>query len=211
MPLARPKEKIERRIGEKLFLKGERSFSPKSAVHRKPYPPGQHGRKFMRRGGRSEYGVLLREKQKVRYLYGLSDRMLKKYFTASRENRKSPTAENLAELLERRLDNVVFRLGLAVSRSVGRHLVSYGHIQVNGKRVRQPSFSVRIGDVISVRASSTGKEFFQNLGQRLQKHIPQEWLEVDKEKYLGKVLRLPSLGDIMIQQNMSLVVEYYSK
>ena len=211
MPLARPKEKIERRIGEKLFLKGERSFSPKSAFTRKPYPPGEHGRKRTRRGGRSEYGLLLREKQKVRHTYGLGDRMLKKYFTKALLDRRRPTAETLAETLERRLDNVVFRLGLAISRSVGRHMVSYGHIQVNGRPVRQPSFLVRIDDNIAIKESSSEKGLFQDLGQRLQKYTPPEWLELDKEKRTGKILRLPNLGDIIIQQNMTLVVEYYSK
>ena len=209
MPIARPKEKLERRIGEKLFLKGERSFSQKTAVSRRPYPPGLHGKK--RRRGRSEYGTELREKQKVRYLYGIDDGKLKRYFEEARATKNKPTADTLAELLERRLDNVVFRLGFAISRSIARHLASYGHILVNGKSVRQPSLRVKIGDIISPKADELPTALYQDLDLRLKKYTPPEWLELAKDKHEGKVLRLPNMGDVMTQQNMSLVVEYYSK
>lgn len=209
MPIAQPKEKIERRIGEKLFLKGERSFSQKTAVSRRPYPPGLHGKK--RRRKHSDYGTELREKQKVRYLYGIDDGQLKRYFEEALAQRVQPTAERLAELLERRLDNVVFRLGFAVSRSIARHLVSYGHIFVNGRRVRQPSFRVKIGDSVALNESELSSALFQDIDVRLKKYTPPEWLEQSKEKHAGKVVHLPHLGDIMTQQNISLVVEYYSK
>ena len=209
MPLARPKEKIERRIGEKLFLKGERSFSQKTAVSRRPYPPGLHGKK--RRRGRSEYGTQLREKQKVRYLYGINDGKLKNYFKKAFANKKKPTADTLAELLERRLDNAVFSLGFAVSRSIARHLVSYGHILVNGKCVRRPSFGVKVGDIISPKVSELSSTLYQELEIRLKKYNPPEWLELAKDKHEGKIVRLPNMGDVMTQQNMPLVVEYYSK
>ncbi|MBI2639575.1 MAG: 30S ribosomal protein S4 [Candidatus Sungbacteria bacterium] len=211
MPLSRPKEKIERRIGERLFLKGERSFSQKAGVARRPYPPGQHGKRKTGRGGFSEFGQQLKEKQKVRHIYGISDRALKKYFTLARRNRAKPTDETLAELLERRLDNVVFRLGLALSRSIGRHMVSYGHITVNGKRAKQPSLTVKPSDIISIAEKSRNLGFFQDLGERMKKYSPPAWLEFDPEKYEGKLRHTPALQDISGQQNMSLVVEYYSR
>lgn len=211
MPLAKPKEKIERRLGERLFLKGERSFSPKAGVARRPYPPGQHGKRKTGRGGFSEFGQQLKEKQKVRRIYGLSDRMLKKYFVLSRKSRAKPTDENLAELLERRLDNVVFRLGLALSRSIGRHMVSYGHITVNGKRVKQPSFTVKPGDIVSITGTSGSPGIFQDLEERMKKYSLPAWLEMDPEKHAGKIKYVPTLQDISNQQNMSLVVEYYSR
>lgn len=209
MPISQPKEKLERRIGEKLFLKGERSFSQKSAITRRPYPPGLHGKK--KRRGRSEYGTQLREKQKVRYIYGIKDLLLKRYFEKAFANKNKPTADTLAELLERRLDNVVFRLGFAVSRSIARHLVSYGHILVNGKQVRQPSFNVKIGDSVALKESELASPLYQDLDIRLKKYNAPEWLELAEDKHEGKIVRLPNLGDIMTQQNMSLVVEYYSK
>src|SRR3989344_2607329 len=181
MPIARPKEKIERRIGEKLFLKGERSFSPKTAISRRPYPPGLHGKK--RRRGRSEYGTQLREKQKVRYLYGINNGKLKRYFEEARANKNKPTVDTLAELLERRLDNTVFRLGFTVSRSIARHLVSYGHILVNGKCVRQPSLKIKIGDTISPKVSELSLTLYQDLNTRLKKYTPPEWLELAKNKH----------------------------
>lgn len=211
MPLAQPKEKIERRIGERLFLKGERSFSAKAAIQRRPYPPGMHGKRKTRHRGQSEYAKQLREKQKVRRIYGLSDTALKKYFLRSLQNRTKPTDQNLGELLERRLDNTVFRLGFAFSRSIGRHMVSYGHILVNGKRVRQPSFQVKIGDTISIREASQKLELFRNTEDGLKKAAPPDWLEIRREAKEGKVVRLPNLQDIAGQQNMALVVEYYSK
>ncbi|MDO8560692.1 MAG: 30S ribosomal protein S4 [bacterium] len=209
MPISRPKEKLERRIGEKLFLKGERSFSQKSAIVKRPYPPGVHGKK--KRRGRSEYGVQLKEKQKVRYIYGINNGKLKKYYTEALANKGKSTADTIAELLERRLDNVVFRFGFTISRSVARHLVSHGHILVNGKRVRQPSLRVRIGDAIALKESELSSPLYQDLNARLKKYIPPEWLELADNKHEGRVVRLPNIGDTMTQQNMPLVVEYYSK
>lgn len=209
MPLAQPKDKIERRIGEKLFLKGERSFSPKSAVVRKPYPPGIHGKKMRR--GRSDYSLTLREKQKVRRLYGIDDAVLRRYFGKARNNTSKSTVEMLAELLERRLDNTVYRLGFALSRSIARHLVSYGHILVNDRRVTSPAFQVRIGDNIALKESKSDSSLFQALDIRLKKYTPPEWLELQKNQRIGKVVRLPNLNDIYLQQNMALIVEYYSR
>lgn len=209
MPLAEPKEKKERRIGEKLFLKGTRSFSSKSAIARRPFPPGMHGKKFRR--NKSEFGIQLKEKKKVQYLYNISDSALRAYFNAARADIKKPTAEGLAELLESRLDNVVFRSGLALSRSIARHLVSYGHIAVNDMRTRQPGFHVRPGHRIHVMESSKESPLFLGLDERWEKYTAPEWLTVDRKAKTATVSRMPHLGDIMTQQNMPLIVEYYSK
>lgn len=211
MPLAQPKEKFERRIGERLFLKGERSFSQKAAIARRPYPPGQLGKKKTRKGGQSEYGRQLREKQKVCRIYGIKDGILKKYFIFALKDRMKPTDVTLGDMLERRLDNVVFRLGFALSRSIARHMVSYGHIAINGKRVKQPSYRVKIGDAVSILETSRKSGIFNDLTDRLQKHTPQEWLELNRDRFEGKIVGLPRLEDIAGQQNMTLVVEYYSK
>lgn len=209
MPIAEPKEKKERRIGEKLFLKGTRSFSAKSAMARRPFPPGMHGKKFRR--NKSEFGIQLKEKKKVQYLYGISDSILRGYFRKARINTKKPTVEGLAELLESRLDNVVFRSGLALSRSIARHLVSYGHVTVNETRMRQAGYHVRPGNTVGISAPSKESAIFAGLGERWEKYTAPDWLTVDRKEKIVAVNRMPHLGDIMTQQNMALVIEYYSK
>lgn len=211
MPLAQPKEKIERRLGERLFLKGERSFSQKSATQRRPYPPGMHGKKRTRRGAQSEYSKQLREKQKIRRAYGLTDRMLKQYFNRALRVSGKPTDRVLGELLERRIDNVVFRLGFAISRSIARHMVSYGHIVINGKRIRQPSILTKIGDIVSISKSSLNSGIFRGLDERMKKIAPPPWLELDRENIEGKILGFPEMEDTAGKQQLTLVVEYYSK
>ena len=141
-------EKVERRLGEKLFLKGERCLGPKCAHIRRPYPPGVHGKGS--RASNSEFGIQLREKQKVKFLYGLRERMLARYFGKALRDKKHPTGDALVNTLEKRFDNVIFRAGFVVSRSIARHLVSYGHVLVNKRTVTKPSYSVRIGDIIEL-------------------------------------------------------------
>ncbi|MBI2592601.1 MAG: 30S ribosomal protein S4 [Candidatus Colwellbacteria bacterium] len=195
-------EKKERSLGTKLSIRGERCDSPKCALIRKPYHPGQHGKRYRR--NLSDFGVQLQEKQKMRLSYGLGDREL---FSLLKRAGKSPTS--LLEMLEGRLDNVVFRLGFAPSRSVSRQLVSHGHFLVNGKRVSTPSYQVRSGDAVSVRANSQANPYFQGLVEKLKKHETPAWLTLDPEAMEGKILGRPSEVDLPLDVN--LVVDFYSK
>lgn len=177
---------------------------------RRPYPPGAHGKRA-RRGGASEFGAELHEKQKVRFLYGISDRVLKGYVAqAARAAHKTKT-QALTELLERRLDSVVFRLGLAQSRRIAQHLVSYGHILVNGKSVKTRSILLKAGDRVSVRETSRSLPPFEGLTNRLKKYQTPEWLEVRPDESMGSLMRLPNENDQVISQNLSKVIEYYSR
>ncbi|OHB21686.1 MAG: 30S ribosomal protein S4 [Parcubacteria group bacterium RIFCSPLOWO2_01_FULL_48_18] len=206
MPKQEPKEKKSRAVGTNLFLKGERSFSPKSAVVKKPYPPGVHGKKRRRRV--SEYGQQLIEKQKIKWSYGLREAQFKNYFKeASRAH--GATGELMMQKLELRLDNVVYRLGFAISRSVGRQLVSHGHILVNDKKVMIPSYQVKPGDVVLIRPQSRGIKPFEDLAVRLQKYEPPEWLRVAKDSCSGKVIKLPPFAESVF--DMGLVVDFYSR
>lgn len=202
-----PKEKRSRALGENLFLKTERSATSKSAYLRRSYRPGMHGK---RRRTLSEYGVQLAEKQKVKLVYGLRERQLARYFKTALKQ-KTPTPEALARLLETRLDSVVFRMGLAPSRSFARSLVSHGHFTVNGRRVTIPSAALRQGDVVGVRPESAGKAFVERLRQDLKRPSAPEWLSVDKEKLSGTVRRLPKLEELQLPFNLSRIVEFYSK
>lgn len=205
-----PKEKLSRRLGVNLGLKPERSFGPKSAFLRRAYPPGIHGQGRRRRRSVSDFSLHLSEKQKVRFSYGISERQLSRYFTEAKKS-KGATGERLFELLERRLDNSVYRLGLAPSRSVGRQLVSHGHFQVNGKRVKTPSYSVSKGDVVSIRPNSQAIGQFKELAQRLKNYKPPSWLSIDKEKFEGKVTAAPAPDEAGAPFDMQLVIEYYSR
>jgi len=200
---------IQRRIGEKLFLKAERDATPKSAMVRRPYPPGVHGRR--RRRGLSEFGIELAEKQKVCFLYGLSDSQLKRFVRAARRASGRTATQALGELLERRLDNVVFRLGLAPSRRIARQLIAHGHILVNGRPARIASRLLRSGERTSVREASRSHPIFEGLAIRLKKHEPPGWLGLDPEAQAGEVRRLPAEEDISIPFNLSKVIEYYSR
>ena len=197
-----------RREGAKLFLKGRRCFSDKCSFERRDYAPGQRSRRMRRKV--SDYGQQLREKQKVRRAYGIMERQCRGYYQkASRE--KGITGENLLRLLERRLDNVVYRLGFASSRKAARQLILHGHFQVNGRKVNIPSFLASTGDVISVREKSRNlaavHDSLKDAGRRPE--LP--WLRIDKVKLQGEVLQLPSREDIAMPIDEQLIVVLYSK
>lgn len=203
-----PKCKKCRALGEKLFLKKERCYSPKCAMVKKPYRPGVHGKD--RKRGVSEYGLLLAEKQKVKNTYFVRERQFKKYFIEA-SRRRGNTGEILLQKLELRLDNVVFRAGFVPSRSVARQLVGHGHFLVNGRRVDIPSFEVKKGDIIEIRPSDQTKFPFSELKTTLKKYQPPSWIDLDKEKLKAKILRLPQAEDIGANFKMDLIVEYYSR
>ncbi len=181
----------------------------KCALKRKPYPPGIHGKSYRR--GLSEFGTQLREKQKVKFLYGLRERQLKNYVASAMSQHKIPTGDALVSLLELRLDNAVYRLGLASSPASARNFVSHGHIFVNGKRATIPSFSLKVGSEIQIRPASLGKALFANLGLSLKKHNPPEWLELDKTNFKGKIIAQPAIAELVKAYNTSAIVEYYSR
>jgi small subunit ribosomal protein S4 len=200
-----PQCKQCRREGLKLFLKGERCLTDKCSVERRPYPPGQHGRGRVRQ---SEYRHQLREKQKARRYYQLLEKQFRSYYDkASRQ--AGVTGENLLRLLERRLDNVVVRLGFASSRRQARQLIGHGHFAVNGRRVNKPSYQLRPGDVISVRDTSRARTVI-NEATELTATVP-AWLQADYDSLTAKVLRLPEREEISTPVQEQLIVELYSK
>lgn len=205
-----PREKIERRLGEKLFLKGERSHSQKSAMVKKPYPPGIHGRN--RAGKPSEYALQLKSKQRVKNIYRLLEKQFKNYIKNSVASKKEPYGEILNKL-EHRLDNLVFRSGFAQSRDQARQLVNHGHILVNNKRISIPSFEVSIGDEISVREVSKKSPYFSNLmPQWFKGHEAPSWIEVNKEKNTAKMKGHPILEESGIRaEDLQSIIEYYSR
>jgi small subunit ribosomal protein S4 len=192
----------------KLYLKGERCYTEKCAIDRRSYAPGQHGQR--RRGKVSEYGLQLREKQKARRIYGIMERQFRKYFREA-DRRKGITGENLLQILESRLDNIVYRMGFAFSRPEARQLIRHGHFTVNGRKVTIPSYLVRPGDVVAVRESSRGKGRFKELAELTRNQGTMEWLEVDGENLTGKVIRLPNRDEIDIPISEHLIVELYSR
>lgn len=194
-----------RREGEKLYLKGEKCFT-RCTLEKRPNPPGVHGR--ARRP--SEYGIQLREKQKAKRFYGVLERQFRNYFERSAKARGA-TGTMLMTLLERRLDNVVYRLGFAVSRREARQLVVHGHIGVNGTKVDRPSYLVNPGDVIEVRERSRQLDRFKARAQALGDHRPPAWLELDAANWRGTVLRLPVREEIDAPVNERFIVELYSK
>lgn len=196
-----------RREGQKLFLKGERCFSDKCAVSRRPYAPGQHGQ---RRSKQSEYGLQLREKQKAKRIYGVLETQFRNYF-AQADRKTGITGENLLQLLELRLDNVVYRAGFGRSRTEARQVVRHNHIEVNGKRVNIPSYQVKPGDVITVREKSQGIQRFKDIFETTESRIISEWLEADAENYTIKVVDVPTREQIDVQVQETLIVELYSK
>lgn len=196
-----------RRENLKLFLKGERCYTDKCAIERRNYPPGQHGQarqKF------SEYSIQLREKQKVKRMYGLLESQFRRTFSLAARV-KGITGEALLVLLERRLDNVTYRVGFASSRAEARMLVRHGHVLVNGKRVTIPSYFVRAGDVISVQEQSREMGRVVAALEGSQRRGVPEWVEVDREGFSGKIKLLPTRGDITAPINEKLIVELYSK
>jgi len=199
--------RICRREGQKLFLKGSRCYSDKCSVSRRNYAPGEHGQK---RKKLSEYGTQLREKQKTKSFYGVGEKQFRKYFVMA-SNKKGITGENLLQILESRLDNVVYRLGFGLSRAQARQLVNHGQFDVNGKKVDIPSYLVKPGDVISVREiKKENKTIKANMEANSARPIP-TWLELDSEKLSGKVIKLASREDVDIPVEEHLIVELYSK
>ncbi|MCL5290257.1 MAG: 30S ribosomal protein S4 [Eubacteriales bacterium] len=196
-----------RREGLKLYLKGDRCYTQKCAVDRRAYVPGQHGQG---RKKTSEYGVQLREKQKVRRIYGVLEGQFRRYFEKA-ERQQGVTGENLLLLLERRLDNVVFRLGLGASRNEARQLVRHGHFTVNGRKVNIPSFLLRAGDVVAVREKSKGSPRIKELLERASDRIPPAWLEAEAEQGRGRVIALPTRDQIDAPVREHLIVELYSR
>ncbi|MCX7636111.1 MAG: 30S ribosomal protein S4 [Syntrophales bacterium] len=196
-----------RREGIKLFLKGDRCYSEKCAYERREYAPGDHGQ--MRRKP-SDYGVQLREKQKLKRIYGLLERQFRGYF-AKADRQKGITGTNLLLFLERRLDNMVFRMGFASSRTEARQLVRHNHFMVNGKKVNIPSYLVRIGDEIQVREGSRRMTRIQEAMETVARRGVPQWLELDKENFRGFVKALPSREDLTMPVQEQLVVELYSK
>ena len=196
-----------RREGAKLFLKGDRCYSQKCAFTLRPNAPGQHG--AGRRGKMSEYGTQLREKQKVKRAYGILESQFRKYFDIAAKM-KGKAGENLLQLLERRLDNVCFRLGIGDSRAQARQLVMHGHVLVNGHKVDIPSYLVDAGDVITIAQRSASQEYFKTLKEEGGKGVP-KWLEFDVAELTGKVAALPERDDIDLTIEEHLIVELYSK
>jgi len=191
----------------KLYLKGDRCYTEKCAVDRRNYAPGEKGQA---RRKMTEYGLQLQEKQRARRIYGVLERQFRRYFDLA-ERQKGITGENLLRLLERRLDNVVYRLGFATSRAEARQLVRHGHITVNGRRVSIPSYLVRIGDEIAVAEKSKEMPLFAELAEAAAHKTTSPWLEVDLERMRGRVVAFPSREDIDIPIKEHLIVELYSR
>lgn len=210
--------KLCRREGEKLFLKGERCFTPKCSFEKRNFAPGQHGRTAGRSGGRgmgtgrvSDFARQLRAKQKARRIYGVLERQFRRYYDTA-ISRRGLTGLNLLQILESRLDNVVFRLGFASSRSQARLLVSHGHFIVNGRRTDVPSMLLSEGDQISVREGSAGKlTYFKELDAYAEKRNSPAWLSRDVKKLSGAMARLPERAEIDGSLDEQLIVEYYSR
>ena len=197
-----------RREVMKLFLKGARCMSDKCAIERRAYPPGEHGKS--RRVKVTNYGQQLREKQKARRIYGLLERQFRAFFTKASQA-KGVTGETLLQMLETRLDNVVYRLGFAPNRAAGRQLVRHGHVRVNGRLVDIPSSLVKVGDEISIREKSRKLGVIQSSLEARKGQTAPEWLDLSVEKMSGRVLNVPSRGAIPVPINEQLIVELYSK
>jgi small subunit ribosomal protein S4 len=196
-----------RREGEKLFLKGERCLSEKCSFDRRSYAPGQHGQA---RRKQSDYGIQLREKQKVKRIYGVLENQFRNYYhRAARQ--KGVTGENLLRLLERRLDNVVYRMGFAHSRNQARQLVRHNHLLVNGRKVNIPSYLVKQGDEVAVKEKSRKLEVIRSALERVDSRGVPSWLQVDREAMRGVVLSLPTREEIAHDIQEQLIVEFYSK
>ncbi|OCL27814.1 30S ribosomal protein S4 [Orenia metallireducens] len=197
-----------RQQGEKLFLKGERCYSDKCAIERRSYGPGDQGRG--RRSKLSDFGLQLKEKQKVRRSYGILENQFKRYFETA-EKKPGITGENFLQLLESRLDNVVYRLGFATSRNEARQIVRHGHISVNGSRVDIPSYLVEENDVIAIRENSKGLKRIKEICELNADKATPSWVTVDMEKKEGKVLTAPVREEIDLPINEQLIVEFYSR
>ncbi len=208
--------KLCRREGEKLYLKGERCFTPKCAFEKRSFAPGQHGRTAGRGGGgpnmgrSSDFARQLRAKQKARRIYGVLERQFRRYYDTA-ITRRGLTGLNLLQILESRLDNVIFRLGFASSRAQARMLVTHGHFTVNGRRTDVPSMLLSLGDTISVRGGSSNLTYFKVLGDFAEKRTVPSWLNRDLKAMNGAVSRLPERAEIDGSLDEQLIVEYYSR
>jgi small subunit ribosomal protein S4 len=202
--------KLCRREGEKLFLKGERCMSPKCAIERRPYAPGAHGRRSQFRRKESNYALQLRAKQKARRVYGVLERQFRRYFREA-ERLRGLTGTNLLVILESRLDNVVYRLGFALSRPQARQVVRHGHIEVNGGKVDIPSYLVKPGDVVAIRPGSRKAGMIQDNAVDLEHRAVPDWLSRDERSLSGRVLSMPRREDIDVSIDEQLIVEYYSR
>jgi len=200
--------RICRRENLKLFLKGDRCYGDKCAFDRRSYAPGEHGQR--RRGKTSDYGIQLREKQKVKRMYGLSEKQFHLFFEKA-DRQKGVTGTNLLVLLERRLDNVVYRLGFVNSRNQGRHFVLHNHFMVNGKRVNVPSYLIKVGDEVTIcEKSKKVQSINDSLEAVVRRGVPQ-WLELEKDKMTGVVKNFPAREDLTMPMQEQLIVELYSK
>jgi small subunit ribosomal protein S4 len=198
-----------RREGIKLYLKGSRCHTDKCSVSKRSFPPGQHGQRRTRRP--SEFGLQLREKQKVRRYYGVLETQFRKHYQEA-VRRGGVTGDNLLQILETRLDNVVYRMGFGDSRAQARQLVMHGHFTVNGRKTNIPSFSVRAGDVISVREESRKRDYFKDFGEILATHSAPEWISMNNTQLSGTVQNLPARDQIEVPLfNDALIVEHYSR
>ena len=202
-----PVEKIERRLDADLGLKGERRLSGKSALEKRPFAPGQHGQ---RRAKISEYGLQLREKQKAKFMYGVSEKQFRKYFKEA-ARREGNTGANLITLIEQRLDNVVFRMGFATTRANARQFTTHGHVLVDGKKVDIPSFIVKSGQKIEIKEKSKSNPQVVRALELTNQTGMVDWVNVDKEKVFGIFTRVPAREEVVIPVEERLIVELYSK
>ena len=202
-----PVEKIERRLDADLGLKGERRLSGKSALEKRPFAPGQHGQ---RRAKISEYGLQLREKQKAKFMYGVSEKQFRKYFTEA-ARREGNTGANLITLIEQRLDNVVFRMGFATTRANARQFTTHGHVLVDGKKVDIPSFIVKAGQKIEIKEKSKSNTQVVRALELTNQTGMVDWVNVDKDKVFGIFTRIPAREEVVIPVEERLIVELYSK
>ncbi|MGQ9490150.1 MAG: 30S ribosomal protein S4 [Anaerolineae bacterium] len=202
--------KLCRREGMKLFLKGERCYSPKCAFEKRNYAPGMHGKKGSFRHKESDFARQLREKQKARRIYGVQERQFRRYFRSALRV-KGMTGVTLLTILERRLDNVIYRMGLADSRAQARQLIGHGHFLLNGHNHNVPSYLVEVGDVIEVRPSSRNNGYFKTIAERLGQRSLPEWLDFDEMQLRGRIIGTPDRRSVDVPLNEQLIVEYYSR
>lgn len=204
-----PKTKLSRREGEDLFTRAGAQTSGHKAFLKRKFPPGMHGPR-LGYPKQSQYGIQLREKQKVRRIYGILERQFSKYYDKAIKH-TGDTGKNMLKMLEMRLDNVVYSLGWAQSRPQARQLVTHSHILVNGKKVNIPSYEVKVGDVISIKPKSQKSPLFEDMSKTLAKFETPAWLSLDTKKMEGKVINEPQAEDLDKKLNMTLIVEFYSK
>lgn len=201
-----------RRIGDKLFLKGDKCHSPKCTLGRKSYPPGPQAKKNKKgKRGLSEYGLQLRDKQKIKLIYGLREKQFKNYVLSAQKKKSDNISNDLLQLLESRVDNVVLKMGLCSSIAAARQIVSHGHIMVNGRRINIPSYEIKIGDRVSIRPQSVSKNVFKDLDAKLKKYNPPVWMKLDREKKEAEIIAKPMVDEQNLGVNVSLIIGFYSR